>query len=404
MSTGFFTNQPSPDEVLERVKSFQVWMEVDLDAIGHNLKVVKELTGAEVIPCVKRDSYAHGLPTVVAYLSSQGVRRFLVAKTSEARRIREAGLDCGVINMDPAFTQAQCDEAVVNDFTQVAYHRDTGLMLNEAAKKYEKAASIWVKVDTGLGRAGVDYRDAAELIEFFTSLPCVEVEGVFSTLLEDEKDALQIIRFNELKETLLGADVKIPTWSMASSHGVFFRPDAHYHAVRPGIMLYGFYPTPEARKTGVELRQALCLKSRLEHVKWVEKGTPLTYGAAFVAPRRMKVGTMHMGYSDGYPRQLSKRGIVSVDGKIRPIVGGVSINHSLVDLTGVNAEKGSIVEAISREGKNSIQSLCDIAGIEPYQLLVWTSPLMPRVYYMDGLIVALSEPELYERKKETIFE
>jgi len=151
---------------------------------------------------------------------------------------------------------------------------------------------------------------------------------------------------------------------------------------------------PEARETGEPLYQALSLKGRLEHVKWVDAGTPLTYGGAFVAPRRMKVGTMHMGYSDGYLRQLSKKGIVNVGDKICPIIGGVSINHFIIDLSDTDAETGDVVEAISLTGANDVHSLCEIAGVEPYQLAVWMSPLTPRVYYRDGVPAALVEPEL----------
>ena len=103
---------------------------------------------------------------------------------------------------------------------------------------------------------------------------------------------------------------------------------------------------------------------------------------------------MHMGYSDGYLRQLSKRGIVKVEGKICPIIGRVSINHFLVDLSGTEAEVGAVVDAVSFTGENDAHGLCDIAGVEPYQLAVWMSPLTPRVYYRDKVPVALSEPEL----------
>jgi alanine racemase len=212
--------------------------------------------------------------------------------------------------------------------------------------------------------------------------------------LEDDEDFKQIERLKQVKKTLTEKGIDVPTLSIASSHGVFLRPESSLDAVRPGVMLFGWYPMPEARETGVELHQALCLKGRLEHVKWVEPGTPLTYGGAFVAPKRMKVGTMHMGYSDGYLRQLSKKGIVNVKGKICPIIGGVSINHLIVDLSDTDAEIGDVVEAISLTGENDAHSLCELAGVEPYQLAVWMSPITPRVYYMDGKPVALVEPEL----------
>lgn len=373
-----------------------MWMEVDLDAIGRNLDTVRRLIGAEVVPCVKKNAYAHGLPAVVAYLMTRGVERFLVAKLWEARYIRRSGLDCGVVNMDPLFTEDQFSEAVELGITQMVYHRESARMLSAAAVQQGRTASAWVKVDTGLGRAGVVYTEAADLIEHVSKLKGVRVEGVFSTLLEDDKDAQQITLFRELREELERRGTYVETWSLASSHGVFFRPGSHFDAVRPGVMLFGFYPVPEARDTGVVLHQALALKGRLEHVKTVEVGTPLTYGGSYVAPRRMRVGTMHMGYSDGYLRQLSKKGFVKVGGRICPIIGGVSINHYLVDLTGVEAEVGDVVEAISREGPNSAHALCDLAGVEPYQLAVWMSPLTPKVYTLGGEPVALSEPELCE--------
>ena len=128
MLNAFFAKQPSSKEIMERMAGYSVWMEIDLDAIGHNLKVVRDLTGAEVVPCVKKDAYAHGLQGITAYLITQGVSKFLVAKMLEARKIREAGLDCDVINMEPVFTHRQCKEAIENRITQVAYNEKTGTM------------------------------------------------------------------------------------------------------------------------------------------------------------------------------------------------------------------------------------------------------------------------------------
>jgi alanine racemase len=296
--------------------------------------------------------------------------------------------------MDPIYNEEQYRWVIEKDISQVAYHRESAEQLSKAASELGKTASVWVKVDTGLGRVGVNWREAPDLIEYISGLPGLRVDGLFSTLLEDDEDINQIQRLTQVKETLAKKDIDVPTLSIASSHGIFFRPESSLDAARPGVMLFGWYPVPEARETGVELHQALRLMGRLEHVKWVDPGTPLTYGGAFVAPRRMKVGTMHMGYSDGYLRQLSKKGIVNVGGKIYPIIGGVSINHFIIDLSGTEAETGDIVEAVSLTGANDAHGLCEIAGVEPYQLAVWMSPITPRVYYLDEEPVALVEPEL----------
>lgn len=389
-------SQPSSKEILERVEGFSSWIEVDLDAIGHNLKVVWDRTGAEVVPCIKKDGYGHGIVPVTAYLIQEGVQRVLVTKLWEARQIRDAGLNCGVINMDPLFSDSQFEEAVERDIIQTIYHRASAERLSSASVKVDKPAKIWVKVDTGLGRVGVHYSEAVDLIEYISSLPGLVVDGLFSTLLEDHNDGLQIERLKDVKNQLSKREVNVITLSIASSHGIFFRPDSYLDAVRPGVMLFGFFPVPESRGL-LPLKQAISLKGRLEHVKWVDPGTPLTYGGAFVASKRMKVGTMHMGYSDGYLRGLAKKGLVEVGGEIRKIIGGVSINHFLIDLEDSDAEVGDVVDAISLTGENDGQNLCDLAGIEPYQMMVWMNPLTPRVYLKNGVPVALCELELTPR-------
>ena len=390
----YLSNQPRGEEIKEHIKGYSTWIEVNLDNIGFNLEQARNLSGSEIIPCLKKNAYAHGIAPVTGYLMSKGVKRVLVAKLWEAQAIRKAGLYCGIINMDPIYTDAQYMWVVDQDISQVSYHRDSALNLSRAAVKQEKTAGVWVKVDTGLGRVGVNWVDAPDLIQYIAGLPGLRVEGIFSTLLEDDEDFKQIRRLKEVKETLTERGIDIPTLSIASSHGVFLRPESSLDAVRPGVMLFGWYPMPEAREKGVELRQAFCLKGRLEHVKWVEPGTSLTYGGAFVAPKRMKVGTMHMGYSDGYLRQLSEKGIINVCGKICPIIGGVSINHLIVDLSDTDAKIGDVVEAISITGANDAFSLCELAGVEPYQLAVWMNPITPRVYYLGGKPVALVELEL----------
>lgn len=392
-----FFDQGNAQQILDRVSGYSSWIEVDLDAIGFNLEQIRKMTGTEVVPCIKKNAYAHGIVHVVAYLMEKDVKRFLVAKLWEAQQIRKAGLMCGVINQDPLFTDDQFSEVVEKEITQVIYHKESVEKLSKAARSLDKEASIWVKVDTGLGRAGVVHQEAVELIRYIASLPNLRIDALYTTLLEDENDNLQVERLIKTKKELSKKGIEIPILSVASSHGIFFNPESHLDAVRPGVMLFGWYPVHEARTQGIELKQALSLKGRFEHVKWVDPGTPLTYGGAFVADKRMKVGTMHMGYSDGYLRQLSKKGIVKVGDTICPIIGGVSINHFLVDLSEVDAEVGTVVDAVSFDGENDAHNLCDIAGVEPYQLAVWMNPLTPRVYYLDGKPVGLCEPELMSR-------
>ena len=398
MAEEFFRSQPSPEEIEERMEGYPSWIEVDMDRVGFNLDQIRRRVGVEVFPCVKTNAYGHGIVPIVAYLMRRGVGRVLVAKLWEALQLRDAGLDCGIINMDPLFTVAQYETVVDRGVTQTVFRRETADRLSEAARRLGKDAGVFVKVDTGLGRVGVRHEKAADLIEYVSKLPRVRVEGMFSTFTEDKAfDRVQLERMLAVEVELRRRGVDPGTRSMASSNAIFHFPEAYLDAVRPGLMLYGLYPEPEDRDAGIELRPALAFKARLEHVKWIEAGDSVTYSRRFVAPKRMKVGTLHVGYSDGFPRGLTKKGLVRVGGVIKPVLGAVSVNHHIIDLDGTDAEVGDVVEVVSREGENTLERLSELAGIMPYSFCVGLNPLTPRVYYEGGRPVALSEPRLVER-------
>jgi alanine racemase len=363
--------------------------------LDHNLEEIREHACVEIIPCVKAGAYGHGLVPVVAYLMRRGVGRFLVAKMWEAVQLREAGLDCGIINMDPLFLEEQFEEVVSLGVIQTVYRRETAESLSQAAVRLGAEAEVFVKVDTGLNRVGVRHGEAADLIEYVFSLPGLRVGGMFSTFTEShEFDEVQLSRMLVLDEELKQRGITIPNKSMASSNAMFHFSESFLDAVRPGIMLMGIYPEPRDRSMGIELRPALSFKARLEHVKWVEENEAVTYSRRFVAPRRMRVGTVHAGYSDGYPRGLTKKGVVRVGGEVRSVLGTVSVNHHVVDVDGLDVGVGDVVELISREGENSMEALAELAGIMVYKFCVELNPLIPRVYVEGGVPVAVWEPRL----------
>jgi alanine racemase len=398
LAEAFFARQLTPEEIEKRIQGFPSWLEIDLDAITYNLEQVRERVRVEVIPCVKTNAYGHGLVPVVAHMMRRGVKQFLVAKLWEAEQIRDARLECGVVSMDPLFYDEHFETVVSRGITQTVYQKSTADRLNSAANRLGKKAQIWVKIDTGLGRVGVRWSEAVELVQYVSSLPNLEVTGLFSTMSEDaELDRIQVDRMVSVSNELDRLGIKYGIRSMASGNAVFHRPFTFLDAVRPGLMLYGFYPDPEDRESGLDLRQAISFKARVEQVKWVEAGESLTYSRRFTASKRMKVGTVHIGYSDGYPRGMTKKGLVKVDGKIKAVLGTVSVNHFLVDLGGTDVDVGGVVEAIGRDGENNAHNVAELAGIMTYSLMVGLHLLLPRVYFEKGKPVALSEPRLVER-------
>jgi alanine racemase len=365
MSDAYFGSQPSPEEIEERVKGFPSWLEIDLDNLRFNLKQIRERVGVEVLPCVKTNAYGHGVVPVAAFLEREGVGRVLVAKLWEAEQIRGAGLGIGVVCMDPLFRREQYEWVVGNGVVQTAYTRDHG-----------RGA-------------------AADLIEHVAGLRGVSVAGVFSTLTEEQEfDRVQLERMVALQGELKKRGVAVPSWSLASSNAVFQFPESYLNTVRPGLMLYGLYPEPEDREVGLGLRPVLAYRARVEHEKYIEAGETLTYSRRFVAPRRMRVGTLHVGYSDGVPRGLTNRGFVSVGGAVREFLGSVSVNHVVVDLDGTATVAGDVVDVVTREGECTLERQAARAGIMGYQFCVGLNPLTPRVYVEGGVPVALSEPRM----------
>lgn len=392
MSDTYFESQPAPEEIRERIEGFPSWFEIDLDNLEHNLNQIKSLTSSRIIPCVKNNAYGHGLVPIVAHLESLGISRVLVVKLSEALKLREAGISLEIVNMDPLFAKSSYKAVVEKGVTQVVYTEDIAQTLSEVASVKKLKAHVFVKIDTGLRRVGVKHDEAADFLELVSGLPGLEIDGIFSTLnQEEEQDKIQLKRLLEVEEEARKRGVDTGLRSLASSDAVLYKPETHLDAVRPGMLLYGVYPTAKDMGSGVALKQTLSFKARLEHAKWVDKGDSVTYWGRFTAPRRMRIGTVHVGFYDALPRELSNRGRVKIGDGFRSIIGSVSLNHILVDLTDTAIKPGDVVEVIGREGENTVNAIADAAGWMTYSLLNHLNPLTPRVYLKKGEPVALLE-------------
>jgi alanine racemase len=392
MPNTFFESQPTTKKIQERIDGFSSWFEIDLDILEHNLNQIKTRTSSKLIPCVKNNAYGHGLVPIVSHLEALGIERVLVAKFGEALELREAGIGLDIVNMAPLFSSGSFEALVEKGIIHVVYTEDTAQTLSDVASRNGMIAHVFMKIDTGLRRVGVKHDHAANFLELVSGLPGLEIEGIFSTLGQnDELDSIQAKRLLEVEEEARRRGIDLRLRSLASSDAVLYRPEAHLDAVRPGMLLYGVYPTSKDRSSGIELKQALSFKARLEHAKWVEKGESITYWGRFIAPKRMRIGTLHVGFYDALPRELSNRGRVRIGDEFRSILGSVSLNHILVDLTDTVIERGDVVEVIGRKGENTVNAIADIAGWMTYSLLNHLNPFTPRIYLKKGKPVALLE-------------
>jgi len=386
---------PSRSEIQERISGFSSWIEVDLDSVRHNLSQVRGLVGnRRIIPVVKANGYGHGLTPLVRFLMEEGIDTFLVAKLEEALAIRRAGLRCDVLNMEPLFSDHQFRIVVSENITQTVFTLETAEKLSKAAEETGAPAKVHVKIDTGLGRVGVRHNEAADFIKRIYRLPGIEVEGLFSTLTEAKPfDEVQLSRFLEVDASLRHAGIEIPLRHVASSDAILSFPESYLDAVRPGIILCGLYPSHVAEEVHrVELKPALNFKARVELVKHIEAGDSVSYVRRYVADRRMKVATIHVGYSDGYPRELSNKGSILLSHGKAPIIGDVSANHFMVDINGLDVKEGDEALLMGGEDAVSISQVARLAGASVYKTVIGLNLLLPRVYLKGGASVELHIP------------
>jgi alanine racemase len=392
MTQPYFDSKSTPENIRERIKELPSWFEIDLDNLEHNLNQVKSFTSSQLIPCVKNNAYGHGIGPIVSHLEALGIERVLVIKLREALKLRKAGIGVEIVNMDPLFARSSYEAVVENRITQVIYTEAAARTLSDVATGKGVNANVFVKIDTGLRRVGVNHEEATDFLELVSKLPGIEIDGIFSTLNQnEEQDQIQLNRLLEVEGEAKKRGIEPGLRSLASSDAVLYKPESHLDAVRPGIILYGIYPTSRDKGSGIDLRQIITLKARLEHAKWVNKGDSVTYWGRFTAPRRMRIGTVHVGFYDALPRELSNRGRIKIGSAFRSILGSVSLNHILVDLTDTGSEPGDVVEVIGGEGENTINAIADASGWMTYSLLNHLNSLTPRIYLKKGKPVAIRE-------------
>ena len=389
----WFRSQPSPAEIVRRLGEHSSWIELDLDHLSFNLARIRERVGVEVMPVVKNDAYGHGLVPITAHLVAEGIRWVMVAKLLEAERLRAAGVGCEVLVMDVLFTEAQCDRVVEQGLTMAVFTEEAALALDAAGRRRGRVAQVFVKVDTGLRRVGVRHDLAPDLIERIARMPNVRVAGVFSSFMQHpDRDREMLARFRAVCGEVERRGVEIPFRTMASTNAIFHDPDAWLDMVRPAMCLYGVHPFDGDAESGLELRQVLSMKARIEYVKEVAKGDSVTYFGTFTAPAPMRIGTLHIGFRDALPRELANKARYGLGGRIMPGVGTIALNHALLDLTGTDAAVGDEVEVFAREGENDLMSMAGAAGWMVYSLMNHLSPDIPRVCIRGGAPVALREP------------
>ena len=367
-----------------------VWAEVNLAALNNNMSRLKALCAPNVRFCavVKGDGYGLGAVAVAREALAVGSDYLSVAAYSEAAELRSAGFTVPVLVLGHVMPE-QANQVVAKRITQAVYSFDQAQALSRAAVDLGMTAKVHVKIDTGMSRLGVRPEAAAEFCAAVAALPNVEVEGAFTHFSSSDSEDKSVARaqFDRFQETLAavaGKGVNLSIRHCCNSAATMDMPYAHLDMVRPGTAMYGFTPggnRMEEREDRwpIPLEPALALKGRLSFVKPLKKGEQVGYGGTFTAPKDMILGTVPIGFADGYPRALSYKASVLVGGRRCPLAGRVCMDQSMVDLSEApDAKMGDEVTFFG--GSLPLDELSTILGSINQEFMTGLHKRVPREY------------------------
>ena len=361
--------------------------EVDLGALEFNYRQIKKRIPEDVklLAVVKADAYGHGSIPVSLRLEKLGVEYLGVAIPEEGVELRKGGVKTPILVLGGIFGK-KVDQIFRFRLTPVVFGKDSLKILSKEAEKRGRKVRVHLKVDTGMGRLGVPHHLWPEFLRELRRFPRIEAEGILShfAMTDEEKRFTQTQwrAFREAVATAQELGICCSYLHMASSAMLTAFPAYSARLVRPGIMLYGSYPSPGFRSL-ISLKPVMTLKTRIHFLKSVRPGTRISYGGTFRAKRESLIATLPIGYADGYSRRLSNHGEVLIHGRRAPVVGKVCMDFIMVDVTDIpQVSAGDEVILMGRQGKEQItpEEIADKINSIPYEVLCSIGKRVPRIY------------------------
>ena len=366
------------------------WLQVDLDALEDNLRLVNQKAGTDVLAVVKADAYGMGAVTIAHALQAH-CAFFGTANITEALELRRSGIQKPILILGrmPASAYAL---AVAEDIRMPIFLYEDAKALSGEAVKQGKTARFHFAVDTGMSRIGFQAtQESADLCERICKLPGLEAEGIFSHFATADSYDLtsakaQKEKFDTFCSLLTQRGIQIPIRHMNNSAGIMNFEDA-YELVRSGIVNYGMYPSDEVDPQLLPVKPVMEWIAKVVYVKTLPAGRQISYGGCYTTTRETVVATLPVGYADGYRRSLTDKGHVLLHGKKAHIIGRICMDQMMVDVTDIPGVKiGDHAVLIGRSGDEEItvDYLAALTGTLNYEIICGISRRTPRVYYRDG--------------------
>jgi alanine racemase len=365
-----------------------VWAEIDLEAIRYNLAGIRRLVGPEVeiMAVVKAEAYGHGAIEIARTVINNGASWLGVSLPEEGIALRKAGIKTPILVFEP-LQSGQTFVFLEYDLTATVCIPEIVAILGKDALKAGKIAQVHVKVDTGMGRVGVKVSEAAAFIREINELSGIKVNGLYSHLATaDERDknyaTKQIKAFSDLARTLKMDGLLPEKVHLANSAAIIDLPEAYFNMVRPGIMLYGLYPSAQVHREKISLKPAMSLKTKSVFVKRVPENTGISYGLRYHTRKETTIVTIPIGYADGWSRLLAHKAEALIGGKRFPIVGTICMDQCMIDVGDEPVELGQEIVLIGEQGCEKITAdiIADHLGTINYEVTCMISSRVPRIY------------------------
>ena len=363
------------------------WCEISKKWLEHNIDQIKKIVSPDVGICavVKANAYGHGAIGVSKIAIAAGAKYLGVSSFYEAKQLREADIKIPIVIL--GFTPAEnYYDMVQNDITVTVRSLDVARALVSAARRLNKIVRVWIKVDTGMHRLGLNPGEVLFFIRKLQDLPNLEIEGIFTHFADADNTDLafakrQLFVFNKLLNELDSEGINISIKSAANTGATIAMSESHFNMVRVGIGIYGY--SPIQNKT-LDLKPVLTFKTEIVQITEIERGEIVGYGKTFKAKKPTQVATIAVGYGDGFRRAPNNWGEVLINGQKAPLIGRVSMDQAAVDVTDLKGDirRGYEVTLIGKSGDLELtaEDAAEKLGTSTYEVLTNISARVSRIY------------------------
>lgn len=373
------------------------WAEIDLDALAYNMRNIREKAGADrrIAAVVKANAYGHGVLMMIDTLKENGADQFAVATLNEALELRKALIedDIIVLGVLPPGTEKI---SIGADIQHAVATYEKAEALSKAAQELGRKARVHIKLDTGMTRIGFQMtEEAVQEVLRINELPGLDIEGIFTHFARaDEADRKWAVRQYERYKWFVGELEKngmiFRIKHVSNSAAIMEMPETYNNMVRPGIILYGIYPSGEMDPASLDIKPVMSFKTRISHIKELPEDRQVSYGGKYQALKGDRIGTIAVGYADGYTRAQSGKAEVLYKGKRVKVIGNICMDQCMIDLRDFpDAKAGDEVVLIGRSGDEEITAdeVAARYGTIGYEVVCAVNRRVPRYYFKNGKII-----------------